>query len=230
MAKKCKITKPMDEYEYIDLVEFTRSCSSKSISDMAYAEIEYRMNSSLEKISRKFNIPGLSADDVFQESCYALRYKAVKDYAEERGHNGTTYAFDKFAILCIRRHLSTILKSSFQNKRKVLNQSCSIDQENTNAQNDKSFLHDVLTTNSENIVTDLANVEVYRKFIKHLYNELSDLEKAVFKLYINRYTYEQIAEYLSTEEGLESINVKGVDNAISRMKSKARSIRDQYDI
>ena len=123
--KKAKKSVPMSEMEFSDLVDIVRSrgrVDKKKVND-AYNEIHYRMRSKIGYLVHKFYIPGHNADDINQEALFALRYKAIPDYRKEViGRNGP-YPFDKFAVLCIRRHLSTLLKTCYQNKQKTLNTS-----------------------------------------------------------------------------------------------------------
>ena len=121
--KKNRIPKHIDpqyfsDVDYVELVEIVRRSRIKTKSNAAYQEIEKRMKTKLQQIAFKFNIPGMNNEDIYQEALFALRYKAVKDYNADRGNDTGPYPFDKFAILCIRRHLATSLKASYQNKKK----------------------------------------------------------------------------------------------------------------
>jgi len=212
--------------DYIELVEIVRTSRRKARIDEAYHQIVQRMRTRLQQISFKFYIPGMSNDDIYQEALYALRYKAIKDYDKTRGSGGEPYPFDKFAILCIRRHLSTNLKASYQNKRKVLNQSISLDQERNESQ-DTLFLSDILSLSDSNVLDDLETKEYYTRLFTALYKKLSDFERQVFFLYAKKYSYEEIAEKINRirkKKNLAKIGVKSIDNGLSRTKSKARII------
>jgi DNA-directed RNA polymerase specialized sigma24 family protein len=121
--KKEKYTGPIKELPYDILVDIIRNKGkvSKEEVNEAYNEIEHRIKGKIIYIVNQFYIPGCNFDDIYQEALFALRFKAIIDYRKEKIGKKGPYPFDKFAILFIRRHLSTLLKSSFQNKRKALN-------------------------------------------------------------------------------------------------------------
>tara|TARA_Y100000034_G_scaffold134630_1_gene203634 strand:+ start:969 stop:1703 length:735 start_codon:yes stop_codon:yes gene_type:complete len=221
---------PVETLDLIKLVELARS-RKKQQSDIAFNEIMQRMKSKLQQISYKFHIPGKDHDDIYQEALFALRYKAIKDYDKERGNNGEPYPFDKFAILCIRRHLSTILKSSYQNKKKVLNQSLSLDQERNDISEDVLFLSDILPATKETVLESINSREYYRTLFSKLFAKLSQFEKQVFIFYRRKYSYEEIAVKISKirrKTGEPKVGVKAIDNALSRAKSKGKKIFEIY--
>jgi len=224
------VTKTPENFEhvdYIELVDIVRKSRLKARIDEAYRQIEKRMRTKLQQISFKFYIPGMSNDDIYQEALYALRYKAIKDYDKTRGSTDEPYPFDKFAILCIRRHLATNLKASYQNKKKVLNQSISLDQERNESSQDFLFLSDILPLTDSNVLDDLEKKEYYTRLFTALFKKLSDFERQVFILYTKKYSYEEIAEKINKTRKkikLGKIDVKSIDNGLSRTKCKARMI------
>jgi len=119
--KAVKKSTPIPDMEFPDLVDIVRSRgrADKNKINSAYNEIYYRMRTKIGYLVHKFYIPGHTTDDIQQEALFALRYKAIPDFKKEViGKNGP-YPFDKFAVLCIRRHLSTLLKTCYQNKQKT---------------------------------------------------------------------------------------------------------------
>ena len=140
--KKARARKAVvySDLTYTQLVDIVRKSRNEDHKNLAFNEIEKRMTVKIKQISYRFRIPGSNVNDVYQESLFALRYKAIKDYDETRGNDTGPYPFDKFAVLCIRRHLSTKLKSSYQNKKKVLNSSISLDQDRSDSSDDSLVL------------------------------------------------------------------------------------------
>jgi RNA polymerase sporulation-specific sigma factor len=219
---------------YIDLVYAVREKSEKKPVDanMAFAKIVEGLATKIKKIAGKFKIPGFSFDDVYQESLYALRYKAIKDYDETRGSVvGTLAPFDRFALLCIRRHLSTTLKTSQQNKKKILNSCKSLDQDRSN-DNDELSLVNIIPKSSgtvpkhipKDVLDSLQSREYFGTLMTKLLSKLSPLERQVFKLYARQYTYEEIADIINAKYPNSDVNYKGVDNALSRIKAKSHKI------
>jgi RNA polymerase sporulation-specific sigma factor len=228
-----RIFGPLEKLEYEDLVDVVRGRSRTKRKNNAYNEIEKRIKVKVFYITRQFYIPGLNFDDILQEALFALRFKAIPDYDKDKGHGDRPYPFDKFAMLCIRRHLSTLLKSSFRNKEKALNTSFSLDQDRSTHDDENLYLVDILSVTKGSLVDKVGQQEYYRNLIERLYKRLSKLEKNVFVLYTCRYSYDEITDkinkFYKSRGRKRKVNVKSVDNALSRIKIKAKEIFDKYD-
>lgn len=223
-----RIVVKLEDLSHEELVEIIRGKGNKEKREDAYLILQEKVKSKIFFIVRQFYIPGLSGDDVLQEALYALRFKAVPDYTPTLGRNGDIYPFDKFAVLCIRRHLSTILKGSFQNKKKTLNTSLSLDQDRGKDSDENLFLVDILPTSALSIVDEISEKEYYKQLFNLLVKDLSKLEQQVFVLYANKYSYEDISliinKHYKKNQQKRGINVKSIDNALSRIKQKAHDI------
>ncbi len=229
MGKKRRKS-PFSDNGYEELIEIILDKKrDRDLQNCAYNEIQDRMKARTTFVVKQFYIPGLTSEDILQEALFALRFKAIPDYTITIGKNGEVYPFEKFAILCIRRHLSTLLKSSFQNKKKTLNTSFSLDQDVGVYEGDDIFLLDILPTTENNIENNFSNKEYYQLVIDNLMKKLSFMEKQVFVLYANRYSYEEICiiinRYYKRKEIDKEINTKSIDNALSRIKQKAQSFK-----
>lgn len=228
-----RISGPVDKLGYEELVEVVRGRARNDRKNKAYNEIEKRIKVKIFYITRQFYIPGFNYDDILQEALYALRFKAIPDYDKTRGRDNKPYPFDKFAMLCIRRHLSTILKSSFRNKEKALNTSFSLDQDRSSHDDENLYLIDILSGSSGPLIEEIGQKEYYNNLVKGLYSKLSKLEKNVFILYTCRYSYDEITfkinKFYKTKGGKKYVNVKSVDNALSRVKVKAKEIFKKYE-
>jgi RNA polymerase sporulation-specific sigma factor len=230
VVKKEEVIVELDYFGLIKIVK-SRKKSNKFRANEAYNEIEKRVKPKLMYIVNQFYIPGCNRDDVYQEALYALRFKAIPDYRKNRGRNGN-YPFDNFAVLCIRRHLSTLLKSSFQNKRKALNTSISLDQDRNSTSDDVLLLSDILPRTDDTVLDLLENKEYHKKLFGGLHKKLSIFEKKVFSLYIQKYSYEEMSKIINDNYKKKNIrkriNVKSIDNALSRLKQKAKEVFDKY--
>jgi RNA polymerase sporulation-specific sigma factor len=222
----------ISELRYEDLVEIVRGKGIRKSKESAYNEIELRIKFKILYIVRKFYIPGCNHDDILQEALYALRFKAIPDYDKTKGRGGEAYPFDKFAILCIRRHLSTLLKSSFQNKRKALNTSLSLDQDRGSNEDENIYLSDILPKTNFDLVSILGEKEYYSNLFNTLYSKLSELERYVYLLYIKKYSYDEMTAKINKEykkKGYKKrYNIKSIDNSISRIKAKAKAIYKKH--
>ncbi len=224
---------PVEKLKYEELVEVVRGKARDYRKNRAYNEIEKRIKPKVGYITRQFYIPGFNIDDILQEALYALRFKAIPDYDSSKGSGDSPYPFDKFAMLCIRRHLSTILKSSFRNKEKALNTSFSLDQDRGSHDDENLYLVDILSDDSASIIDDIGEKEYYHSLITKLYQRLSKLEKNVFVLYTYKYSYDDITDkinkFYKSRGKNRKVNVKSVDNALSRIKIKAKEVFDKFD-
>jgi len=215
----------------IELINVIRKNKDEKSVNKAFEDLLKTLIPKIQKLISKFNIPGSDHSDVLQEALYALRYKAIKDYDKERGHGTGPAPFDKFALLCIRRHLATEFKSSYQNKKRVLNQSMSIDKDSSSSNGDEDLsLSSILSDpDAEDVMTQISEREYYRDLQIRLLESLSRFEKEVYLLYAQRYSYEEISEKINEKRVKVKINIKGVDNALSRIKHKAKEILDKYE-
>jgi len=214
------------------LVLTIRESEDENEINAAFEEIAARLKPRIGRLVNRFNISGLGPDDIMQEALYALRYKAIKDYDAERGNGEGWSPFDKFSILCIRRHLSTEYKSSYQNKKRVLNHSISLNYESKSSNNNDLSLINIIPSGETDVLSNVMTREYYRDLMTKLLGNLSDFEKEVFLLYAQRYSYEEIAEKINKvreEKDQVLVDIKGVDNALSRIKNKAKAILSEYD-
>ena len=224
-TKVKKTEKPTLKLNNVELVYLIRKKTrrgkiSKIKINEAFEELLRRIHSRIMQIVMQFRIPGFSHDDIYQEALSALRYKAIPDYDQEKIGSGPN-PFDKFASLCIRRHLSTVQKQSWQVKRKVLNTSISLDQDRNTNSDEQLFLSDIIAITDGNILKSIGDKEYYKQLFGSLFTKLSKFEKIVFKLYIQKYSYDEMAEIINKNmSNKEYINVKSIDNALSRIKQK----------
>jgi len=216
----------------ISLISIIRK-NKEDDANKAFDKLLSMLIPKIQKVVSKFNIPGYDSSDILQEALYALRYKAIKDYDKERGTGDGPAPFDKFALLCIRRHLATEFKSSYQNKKRVLNHSISIDKEsnssNRNSEEDMSLSNIISDPNHKDLITSTGESEYYKNLQTLLLESLSGFEKEVYLLYAQKYSYEEISERINNGRSKVRVNIKGVDNALSRIKHKAREILEKYE-
>jgi len=219
--------------QFIKLVEIIRNSKNTKKIDEAFNEIVKMMQTKIMHLSYSMKIPGLKIEDLYQEALFALRYKAIKDYDQTRSNRARISPFDSFAVLCIRRHLSTKLKASYQGKQRVLNNSISLDQDrsNSNSVDECSTLAEIMPYTAQDAFLEIKNREDFSYLVTRLWEKMSDLEQKVFILYRQNMSYEEITKIINKniKNKKDKINVKSVDNALSRIKSKGKEIYTQYD-
>lgn len=211
---------------FIKLVNIVRKSKNKERSNEAFDKILELLKSKINRMSKKFKIPGCSDQDVYQESLYALRYKAIKDYDSKKSNISSISRFDTFAMLCIRRHLSTEYKSSHRNKSITLNKAQSIDQDRARSSRseDNLFLSDIIQQKNSDVAKKVQDNEYFKNLMTKIYEKLSDFEKQVLKLYKCRYTYDEMIKILNKKNKKKDADVRSIDNALMRIKAKSLKV------
>jgi len=207
----------------IDLVNIVRYSKNKIKSDLAFKKILEVLDPKIKQLSYQFIIPGYSKEDNYQEALFALRYKAIKDYDQSRSNLGPISKFDNFAMLCMRRHLSTKYKASCQNKSVTLNKAKSIDQDRSSSSKseDNLFLSDIIPQKNSDVAKKVQDKEHFNIFMSKLFHRLSEFERQILKLYEHKYSYSEMIDIINRKYGKDSVEVKSVDNALSRIKRKS---------
>jgi RNA polymerase sporulation-specific sigma factor len=213
--------------DYVKLVERVRKGKNDADINIAFERIVSALKPRIRSLCSKFYITGLGYDDIYQEALDALWSKAIKDYDKSRSTDGGIARFDSFAIMCICRHLLTKLKSSHQVGKAALNTAISLDQERSELHDDLSLIN-ILPDGGQNVLTIVERKEYYTKLVARLLGKLSKFEREVFMLFIEKYSYQQISEIINRKRTRHRVNVKGVDNALSRIKTKARGVFDKF--
>lgn len=207
---------------YIDLVNKFKAEPDKVKQDQIFNELLSLLNPRINTIVNCFHIAGMDRSDVYQEALFALRFKAIKDY-NSLASNGTggPSPFDMFAQLVIRRHLGTI-GSTAKKKKQTLNRASSIDADVTCHEYDnENHMSDLIATND----VDISERDNQYHILNQLYRLLSPLEKRVFLLDARGLSYKEIAEKINyRRRQVNRVDLKGIDNAKSRIKAKGREL------
>lgn len=146
---------------------------------------------------------GLEISDLIQEGMIGLNH-AIGYFNEQKDITFYTYA-----KTCIERRLISVIASAKRLKHKNLNESVSFDTEDDGAID--ALLKDESLDPEKIIISNEQTTEL----INNIKSKLTDLEKDVFELLIMYFNYKEIAAILDKEP-------KQIDNAIQRIKSKAR--------
>lgn len=157
------------------------------------------------KKARTLYLIGGDTDDLIQEGMIGL-FKAIRDYQPDKDTS-----FFTFARLCIDRQLYTAIQNSTRQKHLPLNSYISLSHE------DEEAFEELYMENPESMMIDQEKAEFLNREIPKL---LSPLENKVLRLYIQGYSYIQIAEKLNRTP-------KSTDNALHRIRSKIREWLEQ---
>ncbi len=162
-------------------------------------------------------ILGGDNDDLIQEGMIGL-FKAVHFY-----DSGRDASFKTFAELCVVRQMYTAIEASNRMKNMPLNSYVSIYVNSDNQDEEGAVfveaLQSITDRSPEELLIDRENC---LNFENALFASLSDFEKSVLRLRLTGAGYAEIARILGKDD-------KSTDNALTRIKTKARKILDELN-
>lgn len=185
-----------------DAVEIVYKKYEPLIYNLASRVINYCQNS------------GVEINDLIQEGMLGLS-KAIEQYQDTKDAS-----FYTFAKTCIERKMISAAIAARRQKHKILNESLSIE---TTDEDGNAIYENLLSDESNNPEKMLLNLETEKNILKNAEEVLTDFELQVFELKLNDFNYKEIAEILDRD-------VKAVDNALQRMKSKLKKQMNQNSI
>jgi len=89
------------------------------------------------------------------------------------------------------------------------------------------FLSDIIEQPNGDVLEGIKKCERFSILIRALYQKLSPFERRVLRLYGRKHSYDEIADIIGDKYKRKNIAVKSVDNALSRIKNKAKEIADK---
>ena len=155
-------------------------------------------------------------DDLIQEGMIGL-FKAVEDYEPDAGAS-----FYSFAELCISRQMYTAIKASQRKKHLPLNSYVSLYTSGKREDGKEALpLAETIEAGAESNPEELLlNTEYANAFEEELKDQLSKLENRVLYLHLMGMDYLKIAEVMDKSP-------KAINNALQRIKGKARHILEE---
>lgn len=176
----------------------------------SYDWLEKRYIPLIKATGRDYYLDGAERDDVEQIARIGF-WEAICDYRFDRN---VSFAF--FAKICIRRRIASVLKASSRLKNVIFNTTQSLDQE---ISSEGETLEDLIVGDEGDYYNRLGAtlregeiIQIWRRKF-----ELSDFETQVITFWIQGYSYKEIAEMLGCK-------YKSVDNALSRVRRRAREL------
>lgn len=194
------------EYNDYELLKYIAE-NDEEATDIMYKKYKPLIYGIAKRMMKYNKNAGLDLNDLVQEGMLALS-KAIDRFNE----NDETM-FYTYAKKCIERKILSLVISSNRLKRKILNESVSIEATYTlNDMKDIDYLFKSDTSNPENI---LLNEEKIQNLKDKAFEVLTVLEMQVFELRINDFSYKEIADILDKD-------IKSIDNAIQRIRAKLK--------
>ena len=163
-------------------------------------------------IARKYFLLQGDNEDLEQEGLIGL-YEAIRSFDEAKG------SFSGHAWRCIERRIQNVVTRANTEKRRLPNSAVmlSIDEKTDSGEWDRLEPTDPSQDPEAISITN----DTFERFRFALSKQLSPIEKDVLALLYEDYDYRQIARKLGK-------NPKTIDNAIQRVRKKARSLKEVY--
>lgn len=200
----------MEESTYTDeqLIEMLRGGDED-----AERQLYERYKQTVRSRAHTYFLIGADHEDLVQEGMIGL-YKAVLEYDPER-----EASFRGFADLCITRQILTAIKRATRKKHAPLNTYVSLNQPIFEEGGDQTLFDTMQNLRVVDPEEQLIGQEEYDRIQRYLHDNLSSLEQTVLGLYLNGFSYQQIAQRLDRPP-------KSIDNALQRIKHKLELLRN----
>ena len=167
--------------------------AAKNGDPAAQNQIILMLDPLLHRLSARYFIMGGDKEDLLQEARIGL-HKAIKSYNPDKNSD-----FIAYTKPCIHNHIISVMKEAQTQKHAALNKS--VDLETAPLFSYDSPME--LVINRETLESILTVVQ----------DKLSKMEKQVLFLYLDGFSYKEIANTLRISE-------KSVSNALCRIRSK----------
>lgn len=160
------------------------------------------------KKARSMFLIGGETEDLIQEGMIGL-FKAVQDFDPDR-----ETSFYRFSKLCIDRQIYSAVTSAGRKKHSPLNGYVSLSDSEELEWEERWRRPAVSAVSPEEALINRERMEMIQE---KLGERLSSLEWSVLKLFLEGYSYAQMADKLGKKE-------KSIDNALRRIKGKLQDI------
>lgn len=197
--------------------EQTNECvlEAQSGSDAAVERLLLYFEPKIKQIARNNYITGADPEDVLQTARLGL-WDAILRYNPRK-----RASFEYFARICIRRQIISAMKTARKRRNDPLNRGESLLTPIDTSDPEGLTVLDVTADEAVNIEKDVIVQEESKWLDETLKKRLTELERNTYERYKDGYTYREIAvELIRTE--------KTIDNAIMRVRNKAKEIIKQY--
>ncbi len=157
--------------------------------------------------ARKYYLVGGDMDDLIQEGMVGF-LKAVNTYDEKKGE------FLPYALRLINNEIQNLIKKSNTQKQSFFNTSIPLNNQGEVVVGDAEMAKPYASSPE----TEVIGKEDFDHLLLLAKSKLSDKENEVFALYLEGYDNREIVKKLGS-------SYKSVDNALTRIKNKLKSLR-----
>jgi len=156
---------------------------------------------------------GADHEDLVQEGMLGL-YKAVCEYDANKAAS-----FKSFAEVCVTRQILSAIKNATRKKHTPLNNYISLNRSPVEANGEITLLDTVRSLRVADPEEVVIGRENFERLVVYLEKVLSPMERRVLSLYLDGFSYPQIAAAIEKP-------LKSVDNAMQRVKHKLEAFRE----
>lgn len=190
----------LNDYELLHYV----SENIEEANDIVMNKYYPLVSTTVKKLEKYIDNCGIDRNDLLQEGMLGLSH-AIDTFSE---HEDTI--FYTYAKNCIERRMISAIIAAHRKKHKILNDSLSYD--------DPVIINDrLLKDNNNDPLNIIISNDTEAKLETKVRAKLTPLETKVFELMLAGCTNKEITEILS-------MDYKQVDNAIQRIRNKAKTI------
>lgn len=196
----------MDYHDYNDLELLSYIAeNSEEANEIIFKKYEPLIVTMAKRMYRYCKNSGLEIADLIQEGLLGLN-TAINGYRDSK-----EVTFYTYARTCIERGIINYVVRSKRQKNKLLNESLSLELPDR----EQYKIEGLFADNSQNPEIQILEYEREQELINNVKGTLTDFEQQVFELKLASFSYKEIAEILEKD-------LKAVDNALQRIKNKAR--------
>ncbi|MHB1452500.1 MAG: sigma-70 family RNA polymerase sigma factor [Saccharofermentanales bacterium] len=201
---------------YVDMSDIELVSLAQHGENIAMETLLLRYKKMVKRKASRMFIAGGDYDDVIQEGMIGL-FKAVREYNPDK-----KVAFSSFAVYCVLSQITDAVRTASRAKHSALNLSISIQGLSLDEEEDPYNLLDVFIDLSKSDPEKLLiSKEEQNSLNEFMDTELTGNEKDALKLFIEGYSYADIADRLGR-------TVKSVDSAIQRSRAKFESYKKEF--
>ena len=197
---------------------------ARKSDELAFQSLYEIVKPEIEKLQRQTNlwVFGYDDDDIDQE-CRFMLLKAIKNYNPARCKN-----FRFYARILFKGRIISLIQESKRHKNITLNLCSSLDDKVFQDEEGNDYsLYDLIPDCVEPSSQQYERKDYHNKLKDLIYNHLTEMERVIFDLYLEDYSYSNISKIVGCP-------TKSVDNAIQRAKNKLPNIMkdeiQQYEI
>lgn len=198
------------DYNDNEILSYISESNEEAI-ELIYEKYKPLINKIATNLYKKYcKNTGLDISDLTQEGMLGLN-SAINHYKENKD-----VLFYTYAKKCIERKIISSVIAANRQKHKVLNESISFEIDLNNNINLEAFFGDT-EYNPENIV---ISKESNDELLEKIENVLTNIELQVLQLKLDGFDYKEISQIIDKD-------VKAVDNAVQRIRTKIRKIMQE---